>query len=141
MLRKLAVLANASRAGLRGALKLKGRGPFWPGKLYAREQRATSSVEGSPVYRKVSAGDQSSSSSVGASVGVAAREGSVELLEISKVPVLFIKESVLLAVSTKTADVKSGVSCALSRNGSRIRIQTQGILDSTTLQCPYVKPP
>lgn len=70
MLRKLAVLVSASRAGPRGALKLWGNDPVWAGGLYAREQRAASRVEDCPVYMYVSAGDQSSSSSVGDSEGI-----------------------------------------------------------------------
>lgn len=90
------------------------------------------------MYMKVSAGDQSSSSSVGACEGVAANpEGSGDwmevegLVEMSEAPVLFVKESVVLSASNLTPDVKFEVTCALRRDGSRRRrSQTGPILNS-----------
>lgn len=95
---------------------MAGRGPGCPGGLYAREQRAALRVEGSPVYMKVSAGDQSSSSTVGASEDIIGDPdvcGKVRKLEglavMSEVPVLFAAESVLLSSSAVTPDVAAGV--------------------------------
>lgn len=107
MLRKFAVLASESIAGRRGAPKLAGRGPGCPGGLKEREQRAPSSVEASPVYRKVSAGVQLSSSTVGVgedAVGDSDPRGKFRRVEVlplaaSKAPeVLLAADSVLLTL-------------------------------------------
>lgn len=87
------------------------------------------------MYRNVSAGDQSSSISVGASEvenpeGSAAVEEVEGLVEFSEVLVLFVNDSVLLVVSTVTPDGKSEATCALRTDGSRRRSQTGSILDA-----------
>ena len=86
------------------------RGPLCPGGLYAREQRDALRADGSPVYRKVSAGDQSSSITVGASEGAAADPGGSEGPgEVGGGSVVLLRGAVLLSDSSVTPERKSGV--------------------------------